>query len=67
MRTTYSVRVLIKSNLFQAKRMIIRADHDNSAVVILFHNTLILPALAKQMMFFKPQLNVSLAFLEGFH
>lgn len=38
----------IKSNLFKVKRMIIRTDHDHSAVMVLFYNTLILPALAKQ-------------------
>lgn len=48
--------------------MIIRADHDDSAVMILLHNTFILPALVKQMMFFKPQLKLMLLllFFRGF-
>jgi len=47
----HNISMLIKSNLFKVKRMIIRADHDHSAIMILLHNTLILPALVKQTKF----------------
>ena len=61
------VSMLIKSNLFKVKRMIIRADHDHSTVMILLHNTLILPALVKQTKFLSHNQNVFIFIFTGFH
>ena len=54
----HNTTMLIKSNLFEVKRMIIRTDHDHSAIIILFHDTLILPALLRQTVIFKYSQNV---------